>query len=72
MGVDADELNIRDKPGVIGSNVVARAREGSVFTIVEGPQQADGFTWWRIQDIQDPSRAGWGVANYLRVIIEGQ
>lgn len=70
-GVGADELNVRDRAGVLGTAIQFRVRDGSVFQVVEGPQQADGFTWWRVQDTADPARTGWVVANYLKVI-EGQ
>lgn len=67
-GVDEQMLNVRDSAGVTGTTVLFRAEEETVFTVVDGPVQADGFTWWRIQDPQNPSRAGWAVANFLRVI----
>ena len=64
-GVGADELNIRDVAGITTSTILFRAPEGEQFTVVEGPAQADGFTWWRIQDPANPNRSGWAVANYL-------
>jgi len=67
-GVDENMLNVRDVPGVTASTIVFRAEEESIFTIVEGPSQADGFTWWRLQDPSDATRTGWAVANYLRVL----
>jgi len=70
MVVDVDEqkLNIRDSANVLESAVLFRADEGQVFVVVEGPLQGDGFTWWRIQDPNDTTRAGWAVANYLAVV----
>ncbi len=66
-GVNENMLNVRQAPG-ISNAVVFRAEEESVFMIAEGPTQADGFTWWRLQDPNDPTRSGWAVANYLRVL----
>ncbi len=66
-GVGDQLLNIRDKAGVQGSTVLLRANDGEIFSVVDGPSQADGFTWWRIQDPADSNRAGWAVANYLIV-----
>jgi len=63
--VSPDQLNVRDNPGVSGTNIVFRAPEGTLFTVVDGPQQADGLTWWRIQDLNNASRVGWAAANYL-------
>lgn len=66
IDVGTDELNVRDSPGVVDTNVIFRADEGSVFAIMDGPRQADGLTWWQISDPQDPSRTGWAAANYLQ------
>jgi hypothetical protein len=67
-GVDLQKLNVRDAPTISGSSVVFRADEGTQFRIVNGPRQADGFTWWQIQDPNSLTRSGWAVANYLRVV----
>jgi hypothetical protein len=66
-GIDGDELNVRDTAGVLGTNVLFRLREGTLLTVVEGPTQADGFTWWRVQNPSNPSQVGWAVANFLQV-----
>jgi hypothetical protein len=63
-----DQLNIRDQPGVTtGSFIVFQANEGARFTIVDGPRQADGLTWWRIQDPNNATIVGWAASIYLRV-----
>lgn len=64
-GVDEQMLNVRSTPTLSGSSVLFRADEGSIFTVLEGPTQSDGFTWWRIQDPNDPNRDGWAVSNFL-------
>jgi hypothetical protein len=71
-GVEREQLNVRDRAGVQGTTVLFRATEGTVFNVIGGPTQADGFTWWQIQNPASPDQAGWAVANYLRVIVEGQ
>ena len=63
--VGADELNVRDSAGVIDTTIVFRAPEGTRFTIVDGPRQSDGLTWWLIQDPFDSTRRGWAASNYL-------
>lgn len=63
--VGEQELNIRHRPGVAGSQVLFRAAEGSTFNILGGPQQADGLTWWHIQD-PFSQLDGWAAANYLQ------
>lgn len=64
-GVDAQTLNVRDLPNLNNSTILFRAEEGEIFRIVEGPSQSDGFTWWRLQDPNNPARAGWAVSNFL-------
>jgi len=67
-GVDADQLNVRDRAGINGTTILFRAEEGEQFNVIDGPAQGDGFTWWRIQDPNDLTRVGWAVANFLSVL----
>ena len=68
--VGDQELNVRNIAGVTSSEILFRSPEGTEFSIVDGPQQADGFTWWRIQD-PITQNSGWAVANYLQVLDAG-
>ncbi len=67
FSVRPDQLNVRDNPGVTGTVIVFRASEGAEFLIVDGPQQADGLTWWRIQNEGNQTEIGWAAANYLQI-----
>jgi hypothetical protein len=69
FGVGGDQLNIRNSPSLSESQVLFRESEGKVFEIVGGPQEADGFTWWRVRDRQFQVE-GWAVANYLRTVAQ--
>lgn len=69
FGVGGDKLNIRNSPSLSGSQVLFRESEGKVFEIVGGPQEADGFSWWRVRDRQFQVE-GWAVANYLRTVAD--
>ncbi len=69
--VGRDELNVRNIPSVRESQVLFRAAEGTVFAIIGGPQQADGYTWWQLYDPAFEVR-GWAVANYLQSVEEGR
>lgn len=72
VGVGAQQLNVRDNAGVLGTVVLFRSPEETRFSVVDGPLQADGFTWWKIQNPTNATQSGWAVANYLQVVIEGQ
>jgi cytoskeletal protein RodZ len=49
-------LNRRDAPG-LNSNVQDSLAIGTQLTLQEGPVQADGYTWWRVQ--ASDGRVGW-------------
>ena len=66
VGVGDQQLNVRNQASLIDSAVLFRAPEGTIFQVVGGPHQADGFTWWQLRDIQFQVE-GWAVANYLQV-----
>ncbi|MCU0495841.1 MAG: SH3 domain-containing protein [Anaerolineae bacterium] len=68
VDVGDQQLNVRDRPGVLETSIVFRVPEGELFTVIEGPTQTDGLTWWRIQAIDNAGRTGWAAANYLQVI----
>ncbi len=68
IDVGDNQLNVRERPGVIDVPVAFRAPENTLFTVIEGPSQADGLTWWRLQDVQSSQRVGWAASNYLEVV----
>lgn len=49
-------LNMRVSP-TSGAQLVVRLGSGQRVTVLEGPTQAEGFTWWRIDDGQ--GKTGW-------------
>lgn len=49
-------LNLRDQASTAG-NLLVQLDTGVTVTVLEGPVQADNFTWWRIQD--STGRTGW-------------
>jgi hypothetical protein len=44
------------------------AQDGDVFTVLDGPREADGYVWWEVSDPNDPDRSGWVVEDYLEVL----
>jgi hypothetical protein len=59
-------VNVRSEAGVQNERLFV-ADNGESFTVVDGPTQADGLTWWKIQSPTDSSRAGWAAAAYLEL-----
>jgi hypothetical protein len=55
-------LNLRAEPST-GGRVIANAREGTVLMVLEGPQEANNYTWWKLR-APDGSE-GWGAGEWL-------
>ncbi len=53
-----DRLVLRYLPGVANQEV-AKLNDGTAVTIVDGPVQVDGFTWWLLRT--DAGEEGWSV-----------
>lgn len=66
-GTGTDGLRIRSAAG-LNSDTVFRGEESETFQVKDGPQDADGYTWWYIAAPYDDTRAGWAAADYLAVV----
>lgn len=66
-GTGGDGLRVRSDPGLNGKTVFV-AIEDEVFVVKDGPQLADGYTWWFLVAPYDNKYQGWAVANYLLAI----
>lgn len=56
-------LNFRAAPGT-SAEVQSCRIDGTTGQVVEGPQQADGHTWWRLESL------GWASEQFLRPMTE--
>jgi hypothetical protein len=56
-----DCLNVRQGAGTANA-VVTCVDEGAQVTVLGGPQQSGGLTWWQIQA---PGGTGWAAGDYL-------
>lgn len=63
-GTGLDGLRLRNQPGLQGS-ILFVAIESEVFRVDDGPQEADGYTWWHLTSPFDETVQGWAVSNYL-------
>lgn len=61
-GTEGQDLRLRAAPG-LSSETLALVEEGTLLRVVEGPSQADGYTWWRVQAPDD--RSGWAAGQWL-------
>jgi len=58
-----DQLNMRDRPSINGT-VIAQLKTDDYVEIVDGPLQADGYTWWKFKLYgggSDTETSGWAV-----------
>ncbi len=62
-GTGGSDLSFRAGPSTnyVRLKIVA---EGSVLKVLDGPVEADGYLWWKLQDVSD-GMVGWAVADYL-------
>jgi hypothetical protein len=65
-GTEGDGLRLRAAPSTSGT-IRVLGGESEVFTVQDGPVEADGRTWFYIVSPSDATRAGWAVADYLRL-----
>jgi hypothetical protein len=64
-GTEGGGLRLRRDPSTAGT-IMALAGESEVFTVQDGPVEADGRTWFYLVSPSDAARAGWAVADFLR------
>lgn len=61
-----DQLKVHENPS-LGSPVTILLKTDDYITLVDGPVQADGYTWWKVQLFtfleNDPASTGWIVEN---------
>ena len=56
-------LRLRSDPG-LQSTTLKTIGDGTRLRILEGPREADGLRWWRLQDDSDGAQ-GWAAETYL-------
>ena len=63
-GTTGAPLRVRRGPGQ-DSAIVTRLAEGKTVKLLEGPQEANGMEWWRIEV---EGTTGWAAAPYLKAV----
>lgn len=64
VGTDGVALRARAQPSR-ESAVLTRFAEGTRLTVVDGPREAEGLTWWQVRG---DAGEGWCAADFLQVI----
>lgn len=64
-GTGGDKLRVRSGPG-LNYTTIKLVPDGYEFKVLEGPQSANGYEWWRLEDAE--GTIGWAVANYLQTV----
>jgi hypothetical protein len=67
VGVGLNGLNIRAGAGT-SAVLLFVAPERTRFMIMSGPQNASGFEWWEVREVNAPNRTGWAARNFLQVV----
>jgi hypothetical protein len=63
--VTEDGVRLRDAPSLSGK-ILNQASAHEMFTVVDGPRQADNHTWWLLQGVFDKNRQGWAAEDFLK------
>jgi uncharacterized protein YraI len=62
VGAEADQLSYRSGPGLKYARL-ALLKDGTILKVLDGPEEADGYTWWRLQD--EDGFIGWAADDWL-------
>lgn len=60
-------VNLRAEPGT-GTNSLTQLAEGIELLVIGGPEEADDYTWWQVQGIEDTSVEGWLVEDFIELV----
>ena len=66
-GTQGSGLRLHSAAG-LNSDTLQLVAESETFLVKDGPQTADGHTWWYLVAPYDSTRAGWAAADFLTVI----
>ncbi|MGQ9715092.1 MAG: SH3 domain-containing protein [Anaerolineae bacterium] len=61
-GTEGEDLRLRAAPSLRGETL-SFVKEGTLLRVLEGPVEADGYTWWRVQSPED--QVGWAAGQWL-------
>lgn len=65
-GTSPDGLNIRAQAST-KSKILKNVKDKTTLEVLEGPEQAEGYVWWKVKPVRDPKIVGWAVSQYLEL-----
>ncbi len=65
-----ENLRIRSEASTSGDIIIAVAT-GTQLEVIGGPEEAEDFTWYQVQLVDDATVTGWVASNFLEVV-EGE
>jgi hypothetical protein len=61
-GTGSEELRVREGPG-LEYETLGTLSDGTPLTVLDGPQTADGYQWWKVAT--DDGQEGWVAGDWL-------
>jgi len=65
-GTDGQQLRLRAGPA-LNQETLRIVEEGTILKVLEGPEAADGFQWWKVQT--GDGVIGWVAGNWLVPVV---
>jgi hypothetical protein len=65
-GTEGQQLRLRAGPALT-QETLRIVEEGTILKVLEGPEAADGFQWWKVQT--DDGVTGWVAGNWLVPVV---
>lgn len=59
-------INLRKEPG-LGAETIGQLEDGTIVTILEGPEDADDLRWWKVDDGQ--GNIGWAAERVVGEVL---
>lgn len=66
-GTQGEGLRIRSEPGLDGKQLFL-GFDTEAYTVLEGPRELDGYSWYYLAAINDQKRIGWAASNFISLI----
>ncbi len=60
-------VNLRSEPST-SSNAITQLDEGVELLVIGGPEDADEYTWWQVQGVDNDELEGWLVSDFIELV----